>query len=104
MKDFDALVDIWKEQKTAPLADYKQIIAQYKAGRKKLTSKLFGEISIMTIALMAITYILFKVDFDLWTSYLGIGLVALCCLYFVMMQVVNIKNISDSNTAFTIKL
>lgn len=100
MKDFDALVDIWKEQKTAPLADHKQIIEQYKRGRRKLTSKLFAEILVMMLALAGIAYILLSTDFDLWTSYLGIVLIALCCLYFIIMQLVNINNISNSNTLF----
>lgn len=100
MKDFDSLVGIWNEQKTAPKLDYKEIITQYKTSRRKLTLKLVREVLVMVVVLLAITYVGFASDFDLWTSYTGLVLIMLCCIYFVVMQLINIKNIANSNTLF----
>ncbi|MFC5283384.1 hypothetical protein [Pedobacter alpinus] len=100
MKDFDSLVGIWNEQKTAPVVNYKEIIVQYKASRNKLSYKLFYEVLAMLFALLMITYIAYTVEFDFWTTHLGLAVVISCCLYFIVMQVVNIKKIANSNTLF----
>ncbi|WP_442795813.1 hypothetical protein [Pelobium manganitolerans] len=100
MKDFDSLVGIWNEQKTAPKVDYKEVIFAYKRGRNKLSAKLLREALLMLLALGAVAYVAASVDFDFWTSYLGLGLVALCCAYFVVMQFINMRKIANSNTLF----
>nr|WP_294894202.1 hypothetical protein [uncultured Pedobacter sp.] len=100
MKDFDSLVGIWNEQKTAPKLDYKEIITQYKTSRNKLSLKLVREVLVMLFVLIAITYVGLTSEFDFWTSYTGLVLIVLCCTYFVLMQLINIKSIADSNTLF----
>jgi hypothetical protein len=100
MKDFDSLIGIWNEQKTAPVIDYKEIINSYKAKRDKLTLKFLREILMMLPALVVIVYLFFAIEFNFWTSYVGLFITASCCLYFIIAQLVNIKNVSDSNTLF----
>jgi hypothetical protein len=100
MKDFDSLIGIWNEQKTAPVIDYKEIINSYKAKRDKLTLKFLREILMMLPALVVIVYLFFAIEFNFWTSYVGLFITASCCLYFILAQLVNIKNVSDSNTLF----
>ena len=100
MKDFDSLVGIWNEQKTAPIIDYKAVINSYKAKREKLTLKFIREILMMLPALLVVIYLFFSIDFNFWTSYVGLFIAASCCLYFIISQILNIKNVSDSNTLF----
>ncbi len=100
MKDFDSLVGIWNEQKTTPILDYKEIIVQYKASRNKLSIKLLYEVLAMLGALTMIAYITLTIDFDFWTTYLGLAIVIACCLYFITIQIVNLKKIANSNTLF----
>jgi hypothetical protein len=100
MKDFDSLVGIWNEQKTAPVIDYKEVISNYKASREKLSLKFLKEILIMLPALIIVTYLSFTISFNFWTSYLGLIIVAACCIYFIVVQIINIKNIAGSNTLF----
>ena len=94
MKDFDSLVGIWNEQKTAPVIDYKEVISHYKESRGKLRSKFTIEIIAMMLALGVVTYVLFTTDFQFWTSYIGLVIVQLCCLYFIIMQIINIISFS----------
>lgn len=100
MKDFDSLVGIWNEQKTAPVVNYKEVINHYKDSREKLSLKFFREILLMIPAVIVIIYLWFSISFDFWTSYLGLGIVASCCIYFIIIQIINIKNIANSNTLF----
>ncbi|MBC7654919.1 MAG: hypothetical protein H7098_10660 [Oligoflexus sp.] len=100
MKDFDSLVGIWNEQKTAPQIDYKEVINQYKKSREKLSLKFFQEILLMLPAVFIIIYLWFTISFSFWTSYLGLSIVAGCCIYFIVIQLINIKNIVSSNTLF----
>ena len=100
MKDFDSLVGIWNEQKTAPQIDYKEVINQYKKSREKLSLKFFTEILLMLPAVFMVIYLWFTISFSFWTSYLGLGNVAGCCIYFIIVQLINIKNIASSNTLF----
>lgn len=100
MKDFDSLVGIWNEQKSTPAIDYKEIIVQYKKSRDKLKSKLLLEIIAMVFALAMTCYISFTVEFDFWTTYVGLVVVMACCLYFIITQLNNINKITNSNTLF----
>ncbi|HET8829690.1 MAG TPA: hypothetical protein VFM79_10125 [Pelobium sp.] len=100
MKDFDSLVGIWNDQNTAPKLDYKEIITQYKINRNKLSTKIFIELLAMVIAIGIIAYFSLGADFNLWTSYLGIVTVIACGLYFISIQIINLKRIASSNTLF----
>lgn len=100
MKDFDSLVGIWNTQKTAPKVDYREIIAQYKTSRNKLSLRLTRDVLLMLVVLAIVAYVGFTSEFDFWTTYVGLGLILACCVYFVVMQLINIKNIADSNTLF----
>lgn len=100
MKDFDSLVGIWNEQKTAPQIDYKEVINQYKKSREKLSLKFFKEILLMLPAIFIVVYLWINISFSFWTSYLGLSVVAGCCIYFIVVQLINIKNIISSNTLF----
>jgi cell division protein FtsW (lipid II flippase) len=100
MKDFDSLVGIWNEQKTTPVIDHKEVITHYKGSREKLSLKLMKEILIMLPALMMMVYLWFTISYSFWTSYLGLAIVAGCGVYFIVIQIINIKNIASSNTLF----
>lgn len=100
MKDFDSLVGIWNEQKTAPKLDYREIITQYKKSRNKLSIKIYRELFAMVITMAVIAYLSLKVDFTLWTSYFGLSVIFACGIYFIAIQIINLKRIANSNTLF----
>ena len=100
MKDFDSLVGIWNEQKTAPILDYKEVISKYKINRSSLSIKFLIETFIMFAAFIFIAFIVFKTDFQFWTSYLGLIIIEACCVWFIVIQIINMRNIASSNTLF----
>ncbi len=100
MKNFDSLVGIWNEQKTAPKLDYKEIITQYKTSRNKLSVKITRELFAMAITMAIIAYLALKVEFSLWTSQLGLFIIFACGIYFITVQIINLKRIANSNTLF----
>ncbi|WP_017259194.1 hypothetical protein [Pedobacter arcticus] len=100
MKDFDSLVGIWNAQKTTPKLDYKEIITQYKTSRNKLSIKITRELLAMAIAMAIIAYLALKVEFSLWTSQLGLLIIFSCGVYFITIQMINLKRIAHSNTLF----
>ena len=100
MKDFDSLVGIWNEQKTAPLLDYKEVISKYKVNRSSFSIKFLIETFIMFAAFILIAFVIFKTDFQFWTSYLGLIIIEACCVWFIIIQIINMRNIASSNTLF----
>lgn len=100
MKDFDSLVGIWNEQKTAPAVDYKEIISKYKDSRNKFNRRFLAETLVMFGLFIFIGFVFFKADFQFWTSNLGLIIIETCCIYFITMQIINMKNIASSNTLF----
>ena len=100
MKDFDSLVGIWNEQKTAPIVDFKEVISKYKVNRSSLSIKFLIETFIMFAAFIFIAFIFFKTDFQFWTSYMGLIIIEACCVWFIVIQIINMRNIASSNTLF----
>ena len=100
MKDFDSLVGIWNEQKTAPVVDYKEVISKYKDNRNRFSMKFLTETFIMSAVFILIAFVFFKADFQFWTSYLGLIVIEACCIYFIIIQIINMRNIASSNTLF----
>jgi hypothetical protein len=100
MKDFDSLIDIWNDQKTQPVVDYKEVISHYKTDRQHLSLKLLIEILIMQAALALLSYTYIYSDFQFWTTNLGFAIIAVCFIYFIVMQIRNIRSIAKSNTLF----
>lgn len=100
MKDFDSLVGIWNEQKTAPVVDYKEVISKYKNDRSRFSTKFLIETFVMLAVFILIGFVFFSADFQFWTSYVGLIIIEACCLYFISMQIINMRNIASSNTLF----
>ena len=100
MKDFDSLVGIWNEQKTAPIVDFKEVISKYKVNRSSLSIKFLIETFIMFAAFIFIAFIFLKTDFQFWTSYMGLIIIEACCVWFIVIQIINMRNIASSNTLF----
>ena len=100
MKDFDSLVGIWNEQKTAPIVNYKEVISKYKDNRSSFSIKFLTETFVMFAVFILIAFVFFKTDFQFWTSYLGLIIIEACCVYFIITQIINIRNIANSNTLF----
>ena len=100
MKDFDSLVGIWNEQKTAPVIDFKEVISKYKVNRSSFSIKFLTETFVMFAVFILIAFVFFKTDFQFWTSYLGLIIIEACCVYFIVIQIINMRNIASSNTLF----
>ena len=100
MKDFDSLINIWNDQKTQPVVDYKEVISHYKTDRQNLSMKLLIEILIMITALGLLSFAYLSSDFQFWTTNVGLAIIAACFLYFIIMQISNMQRIAKSNTLF----
>ena len=100
MKDFDSLVGIWNDQKTAPIVNHKEVISKYKDNRSSFSIKFLTETFVMFAVFILIAFVFFNTDFQFWTSYLGLIIIEACCVYFIVVQIINIRNIATSNTLF----
>ena len=68
MKDFDSLVGIWNEQKTAPIVNHKEVISKYKDNRSSFSIKFLTETFVMFAVFILIAFVFFNTDFQFWTS------------------------------------
>ena len=98
MKDFDALLNIWNEQKTSPAVDYQEVIKNYKRSRNKFKNKLWIELISMVIAVLIIGGIWLSVSFSVWTSDAAMLIFILCCLFYIFSQIKNLKQLNDDSS------
>ncbi len=94
MKDFEALKDIWHEQKKEPTATIDQVLKMVRKDRNSLSNKILLEAAAIVIAMIALVYIWITIDFKLWTTHLAMVIFITNCLYYLTNQLNSFKRIS----------
>ncbi|TAE38331.1 MAG: hypothetical protein EAY66_04350 [Sphingobacteriales bacterium] len=94
MKNFDSLVDIWQAQKSGPQIDYKHIITHFKKSKNKFIIKLSLGLISMAIVLLIIIILWLKTPFTYSTTHISLFIFVLCCLYYIALQIKNLRILS----------
>ncbi len=94
MKDFEALKDIWHEQKKEPTATIDQVLKMVRKDRNSLSNIILLEAAAIVIAMIALVYIWTTIDFKLWTTHLAMVIFITNCLYYLTNQLNSFKRIS----------
>jgi Flp pilus assembly protein TadB len=95
MKDFEAIKELWKVQKKAPI-NYDSIIKSVSSGQKKYAQKLIIQTVCVSAILTTILFIWFFKPFFTWTTHLSMFVLCFCLVYFMIMQWRDYKNVSQS--------
>jgi hypothetical protein len=82
MKDFNALQNLWNEQKKAPLPDANAILANAKKVQRSLNNKIKTQIAILTAVVIFILILVNVIPFKEATTFVGIALMAFTILLF----------------------
>ncbi len=96
MKDFDNIMDVWKQQKEVKIPDAVVIIEKAKKEQNTFTSKIILQVTILLFTIVAIVWVGAAINFKMITSYIGLGLMCLCVFGFSVIrlyQLLQIKKI-----------
>ncbi|MDF3077685.1 MAG: hypothetical protein K0S09_1574 [Sphingobacteriaceae bacterium] len=96
MKDFEALKNIWHGQTELPKLSYEDILKNIRGTKSKFANKLLFQVIALIFSIAVMLYVLFKNDFKLGTSQLGITIFVICLLYYLFVQIRDYRNISNS--------
>jgi hypothetical protein len=104
MKNFDSLVDIWQAQKSEPAINYKHIITHFKKSKNKLMLKLLGGLVTVLVALAVMVILWYKTPFSYATTHISMLIFVLCCVYYIGLQIKNLRILVAYNCIETPKL
>lgn len=96
MKDFNALQNLWNEQKTAPIPDANAILANAKKVQRSLNNKIKTQIAILIAVVIFILILVNVIPFKEVTTFVGIALMAFTILLFSavrLLQVIRLHKI-----------
>jgi hypothetical protein len=90
MKDFNALQNLWNEQKTASLPDANAILTNAKKAKRSLTAKITTQVVILTAVVIFILILVTVIPFKALTTFIGIGLMAFTIVLFSAIRLVQV--------------
>lgn len=96
MKDFDNIMDVWKQQKEIKIPDAGQIIQKAKKEQNTFTGKIILQVIILLLTIVALVWVGTAINFKMITTYIGLGLMCLCVFGFSVIrlyQMLQIKKI-----------
>lgn len=96
MKDFDNIMDVWKQQKEVKIPDASAIIQKAKKEQNTFTGKIILQVTILLLTIVALVWVGTAINFKMITTYIGLGLMCLCVFGFSVIrlyQMLQIKKI-----------
>ena len=96
MKDFDNIMDVWKQQKEVKIPDASAIIQKAKKEQNTFTGKIILQVTILLLTIVALVWVGTAIKFKMITTYIGLGLMCLCVFGFSVIrlyQMLQIKKI-----------
>ncbi|WP_136668562.1 hypothetical protein [Flavobacterium sp. H122] len=96
MKDFDNIMDVWKQQKEVQIPDADTIILKAKKERSTFANKIIFQVITLLLTIVAIGWVVSVIDFKMKTTYIGLGLMFLCVFGFSVIrlyQMIQLKKI-----------
>lgn len=86
MKDFDNIMDLWKQQKEVKIPDAGLIIQKAKKEQNTFTRKIIFQVATLLLTLVALVWIGSSIKFKMTTTYIGLGLMFLCVFGFSVIR------------------
>ncbi len=86
MKDFDNIMDVWKQQKEVKIPDAVAIIQKAKKEQNSFTNKIILQATILLLTIVALVWVGTAINFKMITTYIGLGLMCLCVLGFSIIR------------------
>ncbi len=97
MKDFEALKDIWNGQIELPGVNSEDILKNIKKNKRAFANKLLFEIAGMALVISLLLFIWTMNTFTMWTSHLSMAIFICCCLYYIISQLQDYREINNSD-------
>lgn len=97
MKDFDALKNIWSGQSEETILNFDDLIRAIKKSKRSFGSKLMKETAGMAILLAFFSIIWYYGQSALWTTHLAFLIIVSLSIYYLIIQVIDYKTISNSD-------
>lgn len=97
MKNFDKLVDIWQTQNTTHEVNYEEILIHFKKHSNKFKLKIGLGLAAMVLAVLGIIVLWFIIPFAYLTTHLSFSIFVLCCLYYILTQIKNLKILANNS-------
>lgn len=86
MKDFDNIMDVWKQQKEVKIPDASSIIQKAKKEQNTFARKIIFQVATLSTTLVALVWIGSSINFKMITTYIGLGLMFLCVFGFSVIR------------------
>lgn len=97
MKDFNALQNLWNEQKTSAIPDVNAILAKAQKVQRSLNYKIKIQIAILTAVVIFILILVNIIPFKKVTTFIGIGLMAFTILLFSAIRLLQVVRLHKIN-------
>lgn len=102
MKEFDELINVWKEQKDNSLSS-EQVLNNINFKRNKMAVKILFGVIAMLVSVVVMVFIWISLDFKQYSTHIGLSLlVSLVFLYSIMMFV-NLLKLRNTNSLLSPK-
>ncbi|SHJ11791.1 hypothetical protein [Flavobacterium terrae] len=93
MKDFDNIMDVWKQQKEVKIPEAGAIIQKAKKERNSFTNKIILQATILLLTVVVLIWVGTAINFKMITTYIGLGLMFLCVFGFSMIRLYQMSKI-----------
>lgn len=97
MKGFEEIQQLWQAQAPEPNVSFETILKRVRKSRASLAGKLFWQSVAVGIAILALLWMCFTVEFSTWTTYLALGIMIGCISYYFASQLADYQRISRSD-------
>lgn len=95
MKDFDALKDLWNDQRNGPRIGHEEVLRDVKKSRSSIAGRLLTEALAMLSGVLIFGWIWLESSFLLWTTHLSLAILIACCIYYLSVQLTDYRHFSS---------
>ena len=86
MNNFDDIEALWKAPQSLSIPDAQDIIQKASKEKNQVARKILTQSLCMLLAIAAMGFVLYKVHFQYFSSYFGIGLMFICVVVFSIIR------------------
>lgn len=93
MKDFNAIQNLWKEQRMDLLPDASTVLANAKKVQHSINKKIKIQVIFLTLVVVFILILVNVIPFKQTTTFIGIGMMAFTILLFSAIRLVQVRKL-----------
>lgn len=86
MKSFDELKNLWQQQAVQPQKDAAEVMAKAKRSQAIIKRRMIIESICLLATIVVLILVMLTNDFDMATTYIGLGLMIICILVFAFIK------------------